>query len=297
MQRPLISFLVIFVLGYPNFSNASLKDSFLGPNELHPVHQLNHLGNYTKGILISLGTDRALMTTALVEKVTAVVQIDMDPNVVRYNRINLELLKFAEDCDEYRFLRISATYKDWLQRVNGMESILSLRKEYNWWRKAMMLGQFKMFHERTPKADRFSLRPYEGANYLYNENLFQRLRQLALENKIQIRQVNLKNRNAIKNLVLSIDEGQNISLFDMSNAWWDKYAGAQAAKAIADILAIHHPGSRILFTYKRTWGFWPFEYASIATNDTDFLTKMDAYNLPLSIDFDDCSALLRPIGQ
>lgn len=85
------------------------------------------------GLYIGVGTDRALNGAALSQNVTHFLAIDYDAKIVRFHKINFELLK-AKTLTQYRKLRWDADFSAWQEFSKKNKNALKLTKEdYEWW--------------------------------------------------------------------------------------------------------------------------------------------------------------------
>ncbi|MCB0422164.1 MAG: hypothetical protein KDD61_14290, partial [Bdellovibrionales bacterium] len=78
------------------------------------------------------------------------------------------------------------------------------------------------FHENH--SDSFFDKPFKAVNYLFNEELYSRIKQAALEKRIDIRQAGLTDSEFIKGLGAQLEKsGLLLSVLDISNAWENMY--------------------------------------------------------------------------
>lgn len=99
----------------------------LVPNEPHPAISQPILDAAPAGALISVGTERAFAAASAAAHFTHLLMVDMDPNVIFFNRFNLALLKLAAgDRATYLHLRFKAKPAELLERANqaGLDSSL-----------------------------------------------------------------------------------------------------------------------------------------------------------------------------
>ncbi|MGN6669937.1 MAG: hypothetical protein ACTHJ4_00140 [Candidatus Nucleicultricaceae bacterium] len=62
-----------------------------------------------KGIYISVGSERSFRGASMIPHVTKVYLLDLSPEIIRFNTINMQLLK-AESRSIYRHLRWESSY-------------------------------------------------------------------------------------------------------------------------------------------------------------------------------------------
>lgn len=215
---------------------------FIGPNELHPIYLKVVVQERTPGALISVGADRALFAAILLPHVTSVVQVDHDAEVVRYNSINLALLRAARSRADYLHLRFRATAAEWKAR--------SIAGTHAWWHEVIdELDFFDFQYPALHPPDRIvhpsGLVPFEGANYLVEDAAFARVQGLARAGKIEVRQGDLTDRASMRALLTS--QGP-ISLVDVSNAWWNTFAGVNAIVDLSAELQEIQPAAHVIYT-------------------------------------------------
>ncbi|MBL7555282.1 MAG: hypothetical protein JNM24_05620 [Bdellovibrionaceae bacterium] len=98
------------------------KSPSLVPNEPQPAISQPILNAAPAGALISVGTERAFSAAAVAPHFTHLLMVDMDPNVILFNRFNLALLKLAAgDRATYLHLRLKAKPTELVQRASQAE--------------------------------------------------------------------------------------------------------------------------------------------------------------------------------
>lgn len=241
---------------------------YAAPNEEFPEHVLKVIGGYQSGALISVGTERALMTAILATKITSIVQADIDPGIVRYNTINRELLEVARSREDYLFLRLSATREQWIGRVASKESILKMDGIHDWWMAKMKDTRFHKFHSAKPGRDVNGDSPdirFAKAHYLFDDVAFERISWFAKNGKIEVRSANIGNQDDVQALIADVASRGPISLVDISNAWWSGYAGEEATLNLSQILASADENARLILTFRTQDMGW--RYASQKAGD------------------------------
>lgn len=218
---------------------------FIAPNEFYPARSVEHLQDIQEGMLISVGTERALMTAILNKKITSILQVDYDERVVRYNRINLQLLKLSRDRKDYLYLRMYAGLDDWTERATSAGLDSSFSKYFAWWHEALSNSRFFGFHTNWTMKSVYHI-PFAGAHYLFDDAAFDYIHRFALEGRIQIRQSDIANNRDMRSLLDSIHVP--ISVFDVSNAWQDTYAGPVAIYDLSRLVARRNPKAKFLTT-------------------------------------------------
>jgi hypothetical protein len=191
--------------------------SFLHPNEDHPIWQKEILEQAPVGVHIAVGTDRGFMGLALNPNATALVLIDEDSSVVRFNEINVAFLKLAQTRRDYLKLRFASNYSGWQNA--GLKLSQS---DWNFWQTQVIHnGKFKDFND--PKSPLF-----KDANYMYSAELFDKVSSFAKENKIIISQVDLTSTKQVRSLINRlIIKDMDLGVLDISNAWQKQYMNTE----------------------------------------------------------------------
>lgn len=248
---------------------------FLPPNERHPILLLQELDDYIEGALISVGTERGLMTAAIAKNITSIVQVDYDPSTVRYNLINRELLKISKSRLDYFKLRMSLNSSTW--KIRGAGTLLAEESNFEFFSEEISRSGFDLFHAAKPERDdnALGLRPFAGANYLFDDHAYNRVSRLAREGKIEVEQLDLADSAAVEALIAKLTKTTPISVFDISNAWWVRYAGHDATLAIAGNLALRNSNTRLVFTYRKRQMDWGYE--AVKVSDPDLSARMKSH--------------------
>ena len=90
-------------------------------------HAWSILRQAPRGIHLSIGSERSFLGAALNPNTTHLIVTDYDPEVLRYVRINRQLLK-AETAATYRQLRFHANYEQWQALSSSLTSA-----DHEWW--------------------------------------------------------------------------------------------------------------------------------------------------------------------
>lgn len=260
-SRLVLNFVNIFLfwlvlIHVPAFASLGFDSS--PPNERHPKGLLKTTRHAFSGSAIVVGAERGLFLASLNPQITSLFQIDFLDDIVRLNEIHRALLIVAQDVADYQKLRSADSYARWRA---GRESMLFPGTEvltwqnFRWWRGLVKLGKVEA-SSRNIRDD-----------FLEKKNLFSRLQNLARAGKIQILKLDLNDKEDFIKLLLRIrQEGENISVVDLSNAWWPSYVGAagilRLAKGSANLL---NPDTIWLFSYRHDDSIW--KYFGFHTNE------------------------------
>lgn len=212
------------------------------PNEMIQREAKEVLSQAPAGVYVGVGTDRAFIGAAISPHTTHLLLTDMGANVVLFNRINTALLKLARSRQDYLELRLNPRglgHSLWIDRAYELRdfdeearALLLNRDCFDFWQKNVVHTQkldFQAFHfnnevdELSPVEKSFY---FKDANYLYDDQLFAKLQEMALSNRIQSVQINYKDVDAVAQLMTAIrNEGLILSVLDLSNAWEPGYIG------------------------------------------------------------------------
>lgn len=211
-----------------------VRSSFIRPNERTPEQLPPILDELTEGGYLTVGTERGFMTTAMLPKITDVFLVDRVPEVVLYNRLNIDLLKMARNHSDYVHLRTKATVAELSLRF-----LRSNRK--------FTLGQIKWFVEVLRYRDGADkLMTVQSAlvsgtnrkapptisleaNYVLNPELGLRLMKLAKEDRLNAYLLDFADTTSVESfrdkVIRPRLEDKSLALIDVSNAWWSEYMG------------------------------------------------------------------------
>lgn len=206
-----------------------------------------------KGIFVSVGSERAFMAAALArDKVETLVIVDIDPRILFFNRINKALLAVSRNREDYLRLRLEASFESILARVRETDLTLSPENRaaledsanWSWWSAQVQKANgWSEFHNKDSDV-------YKGANYLFDDVLFNAISKLAKENRIVVLEADLGSnyfRDRLNNASQIL--GQKIAFFDISNAW--AYLGHQPTIAMFNSLrGLTTPQTNLILTYQ-----------------------------------------------
>ncbi len=128
MKKLLILFLFF------NFSSSSFAEEIVGENvfpistEIQMIKIKNLLDKAPPGIYLTVGGERAFIGASMFEGIDHLVVFDSSPTIVRYNKINIELLK-ASNKEQYKHLRWDSDFTAW-----NKTSPLLKTDDFKWWK-------------------------------------------------------------------------------------------------------------------------------------------------------------------
>jgi hypothetical protein len=221
--------------------------TFVVPNEVNPELARPIFDQLPKGAYLSVGTERGFIGAALSPNVDHLVFLDRDPKVILFDKINVELLRLATSREDYVQLRLHASPKEILHRVSEAEAstgekfdFLSAKANIKWWTEYARLSKFHDFNV-PPKES--PLAAFRNSNYLFDDTLFHHIKKMADDGNIKAFEVNFSNdkkqlnEEALTKLFQALRRDRvDVSIFDFSNVWYEKYLGRQPTQEIIDLM-------------------------------------------------------------
>jgi len=208
---------------------------YVSPNEQHPAVALPIWQRSNHETYVSVGTERSFIGAA-VTQAGALVVADYDPKVVQFAEINRALLAASQGREDYLALRWTASADVWLERASkvGEEDGKTLRDGSSWtfWKEKVRentrawSAAFEHFNKQTDKVDG----PFAQTNYLFDDQLYQHLHQLAKNGRIWARILDLRDEQAVRKLCEDMHaSGMKLGVVDTSNVPDASEAGPEAA--------------------------------------------------------------------
>jgi hypothetical protein len=208
---------------------------FVAPNEQHPAVALPIWQKSNHQTYVSVGTERSFMGAA-VTRAAALVVVDYDSRIVQFAAINRALLAASEDREDYLFLRLKASREVWAERAGGVadEDGKTLRDESSWsfWKEKVRenTGAWSAAFEHFNKPANSADGPFAQTNYLFDDQLYKHLRQLAREGHIWTRVIDLRDEKMVRELCRDMRaNGMRLGVVDTSNVPDEGEAGPEAA--------------------------------------------------------------------
>jgi hypothetical protein len=214
-----------------------------------------------RGVYVSVGSERSFRGASMADA-TALVVVDVGVSVLRFSRINRELLK-ADTLRRYLDLRFGASFEEWVAFQDNQKIQMRLTKEdHVWWKENVALNRRSVMAGwpreivtnvletidscyKDWQASAGSTRSlidyvdYETGNYTYDEVLYQRLHVLALSDKIFVVGINLVQPEAVTQLVGVLrNEGEPVAVLDIDNAFLRGYIGDKTTFLLESFLPI-----------------------------------------------------------
>lgn len=246
--------------------NGKKIGEYIAPNEQYPQQAIEVFESAPSGAYVSVGTERGFMGAAMSPKVTHLVLLDRDPGVNTYNRINVLLLKMAKDRTDYLKLRLNPTEARWRERaqqaqLDSHDVDFLLKHVRDWYLSVAVSKEFDDFQtEAKSEKSKFG-----SANYLFNDQLFERIHQMAKAGNIAVGEIAITDSAALDSYVISKLKAKNIplSVLDISNAWWFMYTKFSVSKTLKAFNPIANDTSILLTT---TGSISPRAYVRVITN-------------------------------
>lgn len=261
--------------------------SFVAPNEWHPEHTIELVRDAPEGVYISVGTERGVIGATITQKVTHLVLGDYDPEVLRYNQINVALAGASHRKDREHFvsLRKALDHDVWLDAVKAKVNILPEHKEilssadnFKFWRKHQTKLSPDLSH-RVSYDFEVMEKPelFVGVNYLREDRLFEKFQSMAESRKIDSILLDFTNLDGIEKLVKDLTNlGLKISVLDISNAWLPQLYTLGGEHVLNQVVLafqkIASPTTRLLTSGSYVVPYWLYSAFTFSFLD-DFMAK------------------------
>lgn len=168
-----------------------------------------------KGVYISVGSERSFRGASMIPHVTKVYLLDLSPEIIRFNTINIELLK-AKSRSLYRHLRWESAYEEWAK----LSSTLT-EDDFKWWKENVRdttnypLPEALNRYESYPDAQKF-LKIRRLLTSLYRK--WQEKETPTFSKNLFIETVSLNQRKTLETKL-----HMPLSITDKEWNWWEKY--------------------------------------------------------------------------
>ena len=231
---PIFSFLILplyFLFSY----SLSFASDFPLSTEIQ-IGKLQHfLIDAPKGIYLTVGGERGFKAASMMPNITELWLVDISDEILKFNQINAELLK-SPDRLKYLNLRWEANFETWQNQKLKLS-----QEDFNWWEQHIRdldkldypLPEYLNKWNKTPpcpnnkaKLDLAKIIDYKHGNYLFNDKLYAKINQLALNNKIRLKKINLEKKEEVEILKAELTKNQlKISILDLNNLYFSGYIG------------------------------------------------------------------------
>lgn len=186
--------------------------------------------NLKKNILI--GSER-LYWSAYITKAPFIVAIDVEPTILLFHQINIALIRFAHNRDDYQNLRCqsqaehpsatSMSHDEWVKRLinsklgSRTRALIQEKATWDWWQKHVC-------NNSDVQIGVYSKSAQPSINYWHNDDAFRFIKALVDKGNIDVLYVNLSSDNvslkATKKKIVSWFKkhpSYKIGVFDVSN--------------------------------------------------------------------------------
>lgn len=203
---------------YVDVSPRSHFADFLSPNEKHPQDILPHLQKMSKGLIVSVGTERSFFDLLLSdnELCEGLVVRDVNPRVKAYVDFNVLLFRTAETREEYCVLagspqsseEESQRHEILAHKIKESLNIPPFLQEYYLKNLIEFASVYYSVSKQWAQSDVES-ENFENVNYFKDDFSFKKIQTLATQGKIVATVGDIND--------LSFLHGQKISVIDVSN--------------------------------------------------------------------------------
>lgn len=241
-------------LYFSSKNNAQLNfETFPISSEIQ-IGKIYHLiDNTATGAYLTVGAERSFRAASMMPNITYLMQLDIAPEILRYNLINKELLK-APTRQQYLKLRWYSTFEIWqsfkeITDKNNKTIVRLTKDDFKWWQRHVrntsnmnyQLPEYLNKHQKSPPCDNKDLSnteqninlaeilDYKTGNYLFNDRLYERLHLLAIQNRIFSSLINLKDQKQLNKLKKYLKNNKiQIGVLDLNNLYYFTYIGQEA---------------------------------------------------------------------
>jgi hypothetical protein len=216
----------------PQFEKSSKVPSFevfLTSTEMQISRAKPIIDQAPEGLYVTVGAERGFRAASMSPRVTQLLLLDISPKVIRYNKINIELLK-ASSLEEYKRLRWHSSLEAWLDFAKNTEKKLKTKvviskDDFEWWNKNVRDLDSYSYYPLPEMLNRF------GKDILVDRFLEIQTKLEKLMDEVQ-KAGGLVTRNKVF-YTDSFEEwnhygekvGSNIRLSVDEWTWWRKYVG------------------------------------------------------------------------
>ncbi len=225
-----------------------------------------------EGVLLTVGSERGFRAASMMPKITYLILLDYSDEIIHYNVINSQLLK-AKTRQEYLTLRWHADFQDWqafkseIEQKNNTKINLT-QEDFNWWLQKVRdtnampykLPEYLNRYNKSPectdkgiskkekKINLGEILDYKTGNYLFYDNLYNHLHQLAIENRIFTAKIDLLAKSQVNKLIDYLTQNKlTISVLDFDNLYYKDYLGQKAYyQVVNDLLPLGNNDSILI---------------------------------------------------
>lgn len=231
--------------------------NYVAPNEWQPAMMLPLMVSAPEGSLVSVGTQRCLMSAAKIKNILKAHCYDMSHGVLMFNLLNAKLIATAKDRRDFVFLALKAESSVWKKRLsNSALTQERIQDLFDFWNHHFRVNPLNRLFIQRPTRLKFA-----EMNYLYDDALFARLQKMIHAGDISFDWLDITNKDAILALVnLLKQNGETLSIIDFSNIpEWTTFS--PIAKALVEFIPISRPETVALETTEQDiwWTYFAFD--------------------------------------
>ena len=231
---------------------SSNSGTFTVPNERNPERALKVYKQAPKGVYVSVGTERGFIGAANSPRVTHLLLLDVDNEVVRYNQVNTILLKISKNREDYLRLRLATETSDWMTSAKeaklSVEEIQKLEDSHLIFKQEVASKGFKALQNPDLNSREFS-----GVNYMQDDVLFNKIQKMAKDGRISSGIANISDANQMEQIFMQLSaKNLQVSIFDVSNAWWKKYSNWKKFAPVLENILEHGESNSLLLATSYT---------------------------------------------
>ena len=197
---------------------------YVSPNELYTQDALPLWQQTGPGVYISVGTERGFIGAAY-SNATQLLLLDMQPSVVKTNRIIIALLRASGgDRRLYETLRSSPEFlRERLPDLQVNEDDRRLLTDVlgtKWWDQVTRrFRTSELFHPGGPY--------FQNTRYFRDPAKFAKMYRMAADHRIQAELLDFTNHSRVETLIQELSAREwRLSAIDISNAHWESYMRA-----------------------------------------------------------------------
>jgi hypothetical protein len=215
------------------------QNAFLFPNETSPIDNISNLRKLPRGVYLTVGTERGFISAANALNVDRLILADVSQAVNLYNLINILLIHSSNNKEDYLELRLNSDYQNWKAKLETISDLtpkevdfFTTKEVYNWWDKTIRTPLWDSFH-KDPIHQTEMNHHFKGMNYLFNDESYEKIRSLVLENRVEVYNIDWSNVDNMHELFDSFKtRNLIISSIDFSNAWYNSYIPKESVQSI-----------------------------------------------------------------
>jgi len=220
--------LAVFLTNVNTKSTPSLfheEGRYVIANEGYPYDAISFFNYADVGVYVSVGTERGWIGAAL-SKASHLLLVDYDAMAVRYNQVNVAMIKMAKNRKEYLKFRLTLSgFEDFASRLFKVPTNIDFdlaRQSLSSQEEKERIGAFFLGQEdlNLPLRLVSEHHAFYNSNYLYNDEMFEHLKKMVDAGRVQAQQLDLTDQKAVSMLVDEIKKTHlQVAVLDLSNVF------------------------------------------------------------------------------